>query len=432
MRTFILVACILLLWSCSSKSQDQPRAPKQLNPGNISKYLCATDSSISYYLYLPKNFVKDNDYPVLVVLDPKARGKMTCEMISGFAETYGYILVCSNNNKNGIEFLEQKEIYTKLLDDLKDYIYSSYKRLYIAGFSGGARVAQKLASQNKEISGIACFGSGASEGIYRENDFAYLSVCGKWDFNYYEVKETEYRFSKEPFAAYFLFFDGKHEWAPQNILENIFLYFETDAMRKGTIKKNQKIIEYIENKVNPTVDLSYINGLNLDDPVVVSFDALLYDSKKEQFNSEKKELQKYLSSFGNSDKDWWKEELTKVRIIIEENLKDDEWYAAKRVFASLSLYSYMYAVKALNDGYANEADLFTFIYSIVDPDNPDYNYLKARIAIAGNQPEIASQEMKIALDKGFDDYEKIEKDKFFKKLTPNSFSSIISEIMKKY
>jgi len=59
------------------------------------------------------------------------------------AERYGYIVLGSNNSRNG-PWKPESEAADAMLQDAQKRFAVDLKRIYFAGFSGGARVARSL------------------------------------------------------------------------------------------------------------------------------------------------------------------------------------------------------------------------------------------------------------------------------------------------
>src|ERR1043165_9117236 len=67
----------------------------------LEKVPVGRDATQSYALYLPAAYTPARKYPVLYFFDPGARGAVPVERFKEAAEKYGYILVGSNNSRNG-------------------------------------------------------------------------------------------------------------------------------------------------------------------------------------------------------------------------------------------------------------------------------------------------------------------------------------------
>src|SRR5947209_16943004 len=79
-------------------------------------------------------------WPIIFAFDPGARGLMPIEHFKDAAEKYGYIVVGSNNSKNGPN-VHLSAIINSFWEDTHNRFPIDDKRVYTSGFSGGARVA---------------------------------------------------------------------------------------------------------------------------------------------------------------------------------------------------------------------------------------------------------------------------------------------------
>jgi hypothetical protein len=67
----------------------------------VERIEALNDSSQSYALYLPSNYTPNRKWPVLYAFDPGARGRVPVERFKEAAEKYGWIVLGSNNSRNG-------------------------------------------------------------------------------------------------------------------------------------------------------------------------------------------------------------------------------------------------------------------------------------------------------------------------------------------
>ena len=85
----------------------------------------------------------------------------------------------------------------------------------------------------------------------------------------------------------------------------------------------------------------------------------------------------------------------------------------------------MYADNALKNNKLIEAQKYLFIYEKADPDNTEVYYLKAVYYALQNNNSLALKSLETAVIKGFDDFERIQKDSHF------HFSDIEMEVIRK-
>ena len=84
----------------------------------IDTVTCLKDASHSYAMYLPKGYDSSKKWPALFIFEPAARGKLPVELYAEAAEKYGYIVVSSNNSKNGIPWGSFFGVADTFVDDV--------------------------------------------------------------------------------------------------------------------------------------------------------------------------------------------------------------------------------------------------------------------------------------------------------------------------
>ncbi len=85
----------------------------------IDTIACLEHPEQTYSLYLPVNC--EAPAPLLVFLEPGARGKLPVELYRGLAEHYGFILACSNNGRNGPTHLYRDALDAMIPDVIKRF-----------------------------------------------------------------------------------------------------------------------------------------------------------------------------------------------------------------------------------------------------------------------------------------------------------------------
>lgn len=167
----------------------------------------------SYALYLPSSYTPDRKWPLLVCLDPGARGKVPVERFAAAAEKHGFIVVGSNNSRNGPMSISAEAIMV-LSEELPRRYSIDEKRRFACGLSGGSRVAlswAQAASLNGVIANAAAFGPG---GIPKQRPFSIYAVAGQDDFNYHELYSMALDLGQRGWPVRFAEFEGGHEWLP--------------------------------------------------------------------------------------------------------------------------------------------------------------------------------------------------------------------------
>ena len=184
-------------------ADEQPRLKPPRNLALcIPHEACAAHPDQTYALYLPSTYAPAKAWPIVYAFDPVARGNVPVELMKDAAERYGYIVVSSNNSRNGA-WKPQIDAAQAISDDTHTRFIIDDRRVYFAGFSGGARVASRIAQQCKCAAGVLLSGAGFSIGASPSRDavFAVFATVGDLDFNYAEVTPTRRKTGAVRFPA---------------------------------------------------------------------------------------------------------------------------------------------------------------------------------------------------------------------------------------
>ena len=221
-----------------------PDGSQPLKPGEIiRKVVCPAHPEQSYALYLPRNYTAQKRWPIVYVFDPGARGLIPTQLMKDAAEQYGYIIATSNNSKNG-PFNPIREAASAMWDDTHDRLPIDEQRVYMAGFSGGARVASQIAQRCNCSQGVFLSGAGFSPDSPPAKDkvFAVFMTSGMLDFNYSELTRLEPQLSSLGFPHFFYRFEGAHEWGPAPAWPQAFAWMNLLAMKDKRLPRDDAFI----------------------------------------------------------------------------------------------------------------------------------------------------------------------------------------------
>ena len=237
----------------------------------IEKVVCNLDKATNYAIYLPSTYDTTKNYPLIVAFDSHGDGLIPVKLFKEQAEKYGYIVVGSNNSKNGLSWENNNAIYKSIIADVKERFKINESRIYTAGFSGGSRVASSIAILNGGIAGVVSFSAGfpnLNQPI--KNTFDFLGVVGSSDFNYNEMGQLDKDLQSTNLKHYLLVFNGKHEWPSAEIIPDVFYWLEFCAYRNKLVAVNPRVISEFEKKCESEIEL--------------------FQSKNDKFNEYKKYL----------------------------------------------------------------------------------------------------------------------------------------------
>src|ERR1700740_2835931 len=149
-------------------------------PGElIPRVLALQNPQQSYALYVPTKYSRERSWPIVYVFDPLARGPLALAQFQHAAEIHSYIVAVSNNSRNG-PWQPEFEAAEAMVRDTQQRFAVDLKRIYFAGFSGGARVASQLAQLCKCAAGVLLSGAGFSHGssLSAESNVPVFSAVG--------------------------------------------------------------------------------------------------------------------------------------------------------------------------------------------------------------------------------------------------------------
>ena len=236
---------ILLMIAASRHGAAQAEAVAFPLGAIVPHITCLADSKQSYALYLPSTFSATRKWPIIYVFDPFAHGPAATEIVRAAAERFGYIVVASNNSKNGPAG-GSRDAAQAMWQDTHQRLPIDPNRQYFAGLSGGARVATSLAlSCGNCAAGVIANAAGFPTNAMpsAQMKFAYFATVGDADFNYAEFAHL--RLKLDAIGVHYLIrtFDGPHGWAPADVWLEALEWMDLQAMAAGTLQRDPARIQ---------------------------------------------------------------------------------------------------------------------------------------------------------------------------------------------
>lgn len=209
----------------------------------VERIEALNDSSQSYALYLPSNYTPDRKWPVLYAFDPGARGRVPVERFREAAEKYGWIVLGSNNSRNG-PWNVVVNAWNAMLKDTHQRFAIDDRRMYATGFSGGARAAVQVAVGCKCLAGVMANGAGFPVDLAPspQMHFVFFGAAGVDDFNYPELKTLQEPLTKAGITHRVQTFEGRHEWPPVSVATAAVEWMELHAIKAGKRQRDDGFI----------------------------------------------------------------------------------------------------------------------------------------------------------------------------------------------
>jgi predicted esterase len=219
-----------------------PPVTAQTTGGQLEELVTsASDTSQKYALYLPPGYAPDREWPILFVLDPRARAVFALKLFEGAARKHGWVVMSSHNSRSDTFPAVTENAMEAMLKSAQERLSIDRSRLYLAGFSGTARAALRFAvTLRGHVAGVVAVGGalgfefGGPETVFaRDSTFAYFGAAGTRDFNHDEVVAMADRFGTMHVPFRVAVFEGSHSWPPVDVCSQALEWLELRAMRSG-------------------------------------------------------------------------------------------------------------------------------------------------------------------------------------------------------
>lgn len=226
-----------------------PITRQDLERGKIlEKVVCRQDPEKSYALYLPSAYSEEKEWPVLYAMDPGARGEIPVALFHKAAEEFGYILVGSNDSRNG-PWQPVIQSLIAVWNDTHDRFSIDKKRIYVTGFSGGSRAASIFARIIMHpVAGIIGCGAGLANALIKPEQVQtayYLGIIGITDFNYREMMRLRDQFAQHGTPQRFFVHTGGHDWPSEDICGRAIEWMEIIGIRNNTRARDDVLIHRV-------------------------------------------------------------------------------------------------------------------------------------------------------------------------------------------
>jgi hypothetical protein len=421
----------------NSSSSEKTQPPPRLNPpittndsfpiGKIIPAVaCQDDASFSYALYIPQK--KEDPAPLIYFFDPHADGPLPLNKYRALADKYGFILVGSNNSKNGNDYQKADLIWHHIFTDTKKRLPVDFQNLVVCGFSGGAKVAGFLALNHPEIKSVIANSAAMPENASTADfPFSFTGLAGEGDMNMTDVVTFCQLLDKTKTLHRMILFDGKHEWAPQSDMRIAFLSVLLDRVRQNNKPglliseyislSKKRLTEFLDSHQWMQADNESIRSLQILKDIPSADTAWFTQKHREISNSEsfKKEEKSYLELFSQEqsfksiyqqqfqkgDLQYWQQTIGDLREKSKSHSMEGAMY--NRLLAFLSLAFYSISNQLINSNQNPGAEYYSGLYKLADPSNSEAWYFSAILNARNNNSDATESDLLKAVETGFRD-----------------------------
>ena len=467
-RLFILIICFVHFSACSNSQTEQETkeisatgtsvaitVKDTFTKGTLLPHVaCLADASQSYALYIPAT-LKTTSLPVLFCFDPHGDGALPLQHYKTLADQFGFIMIGSNNSKNGNDWTTTQTILNTLFTDVKNRVVFNQARIYALGFSGGAKVAGYAALHQQGIQGIIVSGAGLPDDeAIRGFPFSITAMAGRGDMNMTDLVAMNAALDGTSTVHRLVLFDGKHAWPPADDMRAAFTAIQFDAMRNNTslrndsaistyitrakneIKKEEAAHQWLHAEQSCEVAINLLMNLTntasfSDEQTVIKHNPLYAQQQQltEHLLAQEEEIkQAFQQQFSQGDMSYWKNAIT----TLQQKAKGTTPEAAmnQRLLAYLSLAFYSLSNRLISGNQNDAAQHFVALYKMADATNAEAWYFSAILNARNNNAAATQSDLIQAASFGFIDTARLHQQPEFLPIASQLNFGVIESKMK--
>ena len=461
---FSLTVTVLFFVSCNAGNGRQDsnnqsgQAAAQTFDASLTKgavtdsMACRKDASQTYALYLPSYYNSAKAFPCIYFFDAHARGSLPVKTYKDIAEKYGFVLVGSDVSQNGTSWDVTNTGVQALMEDTRSRINIDAKRIYTAGFSGGARVACSIAILNGGVAGVI----GSAAGFPRVEQpfgkkFDYFGIVGDYDFNLPEMEQLDNALEQNGFTHQLLTSSGIHGWPTAADFQTGLLWLQINAVKEHLQPGNDTLLAALKSDFEKRIAeatsagewttahgllvgiIRLLNGLT----DVASYTKQLAGvdnstgykeaaaARGPLMQEEMKQQQELQQQFPMQGEKWWAEKIKQLDQRAQHAKTTGERQMNKRVLNYLGLVGYMYTDHALKTGDLTNAAAYLKVFKMADPKNPDCGYLLAVYYSEKGDRNAALTALDESISLGFNEVTKLKSDPAFSSIRADAAFKVL-------
>ena len=222
----------------SAPVQPHPR----FQPGQLVERITSeTNPRQQYALYVPSGYRPDQQWPVLILMDPRGRAMIPLSRVQEVAERLGYLAMSSYNTRSDEGTDPNADAINAMVADAQRLFSLDVRRLYLVGQSGTARASWVYGfGLRGHVAGLIGIGASKPETFLltprlpgQLPPLVYFGAAGTTDYNFDEMWSLDSSLTRANLPHRVTFFDGPHQWPPATTLTEAVEFMELMAMRFG-------------------------------------------------------------------------------------------------------------------------------------------------------------------------------------------------------
>jgi hypothetical protein len=409
-----LIIAVFLISACNSAPVPETVAYSEIKEGQ-----CDDDAFNAYHYVVPEK--SSGRFPLLIILDSGGDGLFGIKKCLPAAGNIPCVIIGSDLVRNN--FPNYIRAILELIQDAEKKYPVDKEMIYIAGFSGGARMALEYA-RDYPVKGVLMCGAGPGQNSFRDLPCAVYMIAGTTDFNFGEMYYNPLKADgqKNFMADYFR---GGHEWPPANNLNDGLLYLMGKNEKKLLKRESVSLVNKADSLLAINETLFAIKALekslafNSKNPKAKTLHTKISKNSNAEESLgnletnlflERKIGQAYVEAMLNKDSLFWANEFRQLKSEIAGTKGEaNDHFMRIKAFLGIMFFSRVNALIRADDNNEQLAHLLA-AYRMIEPANPDVYYDYALYEKSQNHEAQSIVFLKKAISLGFKDKVKLKQD----------------------
>ncbi len=423
----IAITSLLLLVSGLLAGQEKEKV-------KLQTVRCSNDTSQQYALYLPSVYSATGKYPLIIFLDPGARGELPVGKYSSLAEEYGVVMAGSFSSRN-FDPSSSVKAFVAIYNDLLLHYSIDPSMVWIAGFSGGSRAAASIAMDYPQIAGVIACGAGfaGDEEPSATNLKGYAALVGDQDMNYSELVENAQYLSEKKMDNLLLIFPGDHRWPPSAYVGLAIGWLMEKAGKEQAVSSAKEFLAMLRAKMDSGylyqawMEAGQLSKIKIYHDQAIALQATIETKKgwvadKQDFQNAATDETSCMNEFSilfssvvykdaYIEKSVW-QKIAKRTAMMQKEKSRYRQLAGQRALNHCTLSCYEQYGHLMNDKLYKTAFSVAEVLSAFLPSDPQPYFMMARVEAAKDDKKQAEKYLREAVKKGLKWNGRIETDTF--------------------
>jgi len=201
---------------------------------------------VSYVVYIPDKLDVKKRHPWIIGFSPSGNGQEVLNAMQLACDQNGWILVASNNSRNGVDFNTLEPMILDTINSATRTLPVDPNLMHAGGLSGGSQVSHWLVQKYPQLVCGLVINCGMIERTLQK-ELGYPSgksavfMTNPQDFRYNEIRADCQYLVSHGWHTRWMEFPGGHQWAPPEYYSAAFKWLNQEDRQKHTVAADRPI-----------------------------------------------------------------------------------------------------------------------------------------------------------------------------------------------